>query len=158
MSESVISRRSFPSPFGFITITAEAEKIISVELCKKANSVGSSKVLEDAAKQLDLYLKGNLPKFHLPLKVLGTPFQLAVWKAIAKVPFGKTISYGEIAKAIGKPQAARAVGAAVGANPTPLLVGCHRVLGSSGSLTGYSGGQGIKTKKLLLDHEGINYE
>lgn len=158
MGESAISRRSFPSPFGFITITAEDEKITSVELCKKANSVGSSKVLEDAAKQLDLYLKGNLPKFSLPLKVSGTPFQLAVWKAIAKVPFGKTISYGEIAKSIGKPQAARAVGAAVGANPTPLVVGCHRVLGSNGSLTGYSGGQGIKTKKLLLDHEGIDYE
>jgi methylated-DNA-[protein]-cysteine S-methyltransferase len=158
MSESVISRLSIPSPFGFITITAEDEMISSVELCKKANSVGSSKVLEDAAKQLDLYVKGTLPKFSLPLKVSGTPFQLAVWKAIAKVPFGKTISYGQIAKAIGKPQAARAVGAAVGANPTPLLVGCHRVLGSNGSLTGYSGGQGIKTKKLLLDHEGIAYE
>jgi methylated-DNA-[protein]-cysteine S-methyltransferase len=158
MSESVISRRSFPTTFGFITFTAEGEKITAVELCKKANSVGSAKVLEDAAKQLDLYLKGDLPKFSLPLKVSGTPFQLAVWKAITKVPFGKTISYGEIAAAIGKPQAARAVGAAVGANPTPLLVGCHRVLGSNGSLTGYSGGQGIKTKKHLLDHEGINYE
>lgn len=154
----MISRRSFPSPFGFITITAEDEKITSVELCKKANSVGSSKVLEDAAKQIDLYQKGNLPRFSLQLKVSGTPFQLAVWKTIAKVPFGKTISYGEIAKSIGKPQAARAVGATVGANPTPLLVGCHRVLGSNGSLTGYSGGQGIKTKMLLLDHEGIDYE
>ncbi len=158
MSESEISRKSFPSPFGFITITAEDEKITSVELCKKANSVGSSKVLEDAAKQIELYLSGKLPKFSLPLKVSGTPFQLAVWKAIAKVPFGKTISYGEIAAALGKPNAARAVGAAVGANPTPLLVGCHRVLGSNGSLTGYSGGQGVKTKKLLLDHEGIDYE
>jgi methylated-DNA-[protein]-cysteine S-methyltransferase len=158
MSESVISRRSFPSPFGFITVTAEDKKITSVELCKKATSLGSSKVLEDAAKQLDSYLKGTLPKFSLPLKVSGTPFQLAVWKAIANVPFGKTVSYGEIAAAIGKPQAARAVGAAVGANPTPLLVGCHRVLGSNGALTGYSGGQGIKTKKLLLDHEGISYE
>ena len=154
----MISRRSFPSPFGFITVTAEDKKITSVELCKKATSVGSSKVLEDAAKQLDSYLKGTLPKFSLPLKASGTPFQLAVWKAIANVPFGKSISYGEIATAIGKPQAARAVGAAVGANPTPLLVGCHRVLGSNGSLTGYSGGQGIKTKKLLLDHEGISYE
>ena len=154
----MISRRSFPSPFGFITVTAEDKKITSVELCKKATSVGSSKVLEDAAKQLDSYLKGTLPKFSLPLKVSGTPFQLAVWKAIANVPFGKTVSYGEIAAAIGKPQAARAVGAAVGANPTPLLVGCHRVLGSNGSLTGYSGGQGIKTKKLLLDHEGVSYE
>jgi methylated-DNA-[protein]-cysteine S-methyltransferase len=132
MSESLISRRSFPSPFGFITITAEDEKITSVELCKKATSVGSSKVLEDAAKQLDSYLKGTLPKFSLPLKVSGTPFQLAVWKAIANVPFGKSISYGKIATAIGKPRAARAVGAAVGANPTPLLVGCHRVLGSNG--------------------------
>lgn len=158
MSESAISRRSFPSPFGFITITAEDEKIISVELCKKVSSVGSSKVLDDAEKQLALYLKGSLPMFNLPLKVSGTPFQLAVWKAIAKVPFGKTVSYGKIAAAIGKPLAARAVGAAVGANPTPLLVGCHRVLGSNGSLTGYSGGQGIKTKKLLLEHEGIEYE
>jgi methylated-DNA-[protein]-cysteine S-methyltransferase len=158
MSESAISRRSFPSTFGFITFTAEDEKITSVELCKKVTSLGASKVLDDAGKQLALYLKGSLPKFSLPLKVSGTPFQLAVWKTIAKVPFGKTVSYGEIAAAIGKPQAARAVGAAVGANPTPLLVGCHRVLGSNGSLTGYSGGQGIKTKKLLLDHEGISYE
>jgi methylated-DNA-[protein]-cysteine S-methyltransferase len=158
MSESAISRRSFPSPFGFITITAEDDKIIAVELCKKVSSVGSSKVLDDAEKQLALYLKGSLPMFSLPLKVSGTPFQLAVWKAIAKVPFGKTVSYGKIAAAIGKTLAARAVGAAVGANPTPLLVGCHRVLGSNGSLTGYSGGQGIKTKKLLLEHEGIEYE
>jgi len=158
MSESAISRRSFPSPFGFITITAEDDKIIAVELCKKVSSVGSSKVLDDAEKQLALYLKGSLPMFSLPLKVSGTPFQLAVWKAIAKVPFGKTVSYGKIAAAIRKPLAARAVGAAVGANPTPLLVGCHRVLGSNGSLTGYSGGQGIKTKKLLLEHEGIEYE
>jgi methylated-DNA-[protein]-cysteine S-methyltransferase len=158
MSESAISRRSFPSPFGFTTITAEDDKIIAVELCKKVSSVGSSKVLDDAEKQLALYLKGSLPMFNLPLKVSGTPFQLAVWKAIAKVPFGKTVSYGKIAVAIGKPLAARAVGAAVGANPTPLLVGCHRVLGSNGSLTGYSGGQGIKTKKLLLEHEGIEYE
>jgi methylated-DNA-[protein]-cysteine S-methyltransferase len=158
MSDSSISRRSFPTPFGFITMTAEGEKITNVELCKKANSLGSSKVLQDAAKQIDSYLKGSLPKFSLPIKVSGTPFQLAVWKAIAKVPFGKTVSYGEIAKAIGKPLASRAVGAAVGANPTPLLVGCHRVLGSNGSLTGYSGGQGLKTKKLLLDFEGIEYD
>jgi methylated-DNA-[protein]-cysteine S-methyltransferase len=158
MSDDAISRRSFPSPFGFITLTAEAEKITSVELCKKVTSLGSSKVLDEAGKQLALYLKGALPKFSLPLKVSGTPFQVAVWKAIAKVPFGKTVSYGEIAAGIGKPLASRAVGAAVGANPTPLLVGCHRVLGSSGSITGYSGGQGIKTKKLLLEHEGISYE
>jgi methylated-DNA-[protein]-cysteine S-methyltransferase len=158
MSELAISRRSFPSPFGYITITAVAEKITAVELCKKVTSLGSSIVLDEAGKQLALYLKGSLPKFTLPLKVSGTPFQVAVWKAIAKVPFGKTVSYGEIATAIGKPNASRAVGAAVGTNPTPLLVGCHRVLGSSGSITGYSGGQGIKTKKLLLDHESIEFK
>lgn len=158
MRESTVSKRSLPTPFGYITVTAEAEKITSVELCKKSSSIGASKVLDQAAKQIELYLQGRLPKFSLPLKVSGTPFQLSVWKAIAKVPFGKTVSYGEIAKAIGKPLASRAVGAAVGANPTPLLVGCHRVLGSNGSLTGYSGGQGLKTKKLLLDHEGIEYD
>jgi methylated-DNA-[protein]-cysteine S-methyltransferase len=157
MSDEAISRRSFPSPFGFITITAEAEKITAVELCKRVTSVGSAKVLDDAAKQIDSYLKGSLSRFTLPLKVSGTPFQVEVWKAISKVPFGKTVSYGQIAAGIGKPLASRAVGAAVGANPTPLLVGCHRVLGSSGSITGYSGAEGIKTKKLLLEHEGIEF-
>lgn len=158
MSQSTISRRSFPSPFGFITITAESEKITAVELCKKATPLGASKVLDEARQQIDLYLSGSLSKFSLPLRVSGTPFQIAVWKAIARIPFGKTITYGDIALSIGKPKASRAVGVAVGANPTPLLVGCHRVLGSNGSLTGYSGGKGIKTKKLLLEHEGIEYE
>ena len=157
MNQAHLSRRSFPTPFGFITVTAEAEKITTVELCKKVSSIGASKVIDQAGEQLKLYLEGSLAKFTLPLKVSGTPFQLAVWRAISKVPFGKTISYGQIAAQIGKPLAARAVGAAVGANPTPLLVGCHRVLGSKASLTGYSGGQGLQTKKLLLQHENIEY-
>jgi methylated-DNA-[protein]-cysteine S-methyltransferase len=157
MSQSQISRRSFPSPFGFITFTAEAEKITAVELCKQVSSTGYSEVLDQVGEQLKLYLEGSLAKFTVPLRASGTPFQLAVWRAISKVPFGKTISYGQIAAQIGKPLAARAVGAAVGANPTPLLVGCHRVLGSNASLTGYSGGQGLRTKKLLLQHENIEY-
>ena len=154
---SQISRKSFPSPFGFITFSAEGEKITAVELCKKVTSTGKSDVIEFAGEQLKLYLSGSLAKFSLPLKVSGTPFQLAVWRAIAKVPFGKSISYGQIATQIGKPKAARAVGAAVGANPTPLLVGCHRVLGANASLTGYSGGKGLTTKKLLLGHESIEF-
>lgn len=157
MTKAALSRRSFASPIGFITVTAEDEKITSVQLCKKMNSIGNAKVLDQVKKQLDQYLEGNLAKFSIPLKVSGTPFQLAVWRAIAKVPFGKSISYGEIAHQIGKPLAARAVGAAVGANPTPLLVGCHRVLGSTGSITGYTGGKGVSTKKQLLAHEGIEY-
>jgi methylated-DNA-[protein]-cysteine S-methyltransferase len=154
---SQISRKSFPSPFGFITFSAEGEKITAVELCKKVTPTGKSDVIELAGEQLKLYLEGSLTKFSLPLRVSGTPFQIAVWRAIAKVPFGKSISYGQLAAQIGKPLAARAVGAAVGANPTPLLVGCHRVLGSNASLTGYSGGQGLRTKKLLLQHESIEY-
>ena len=108
--------------------SAEAEKITAVELCKKFSSIGASKVIDQAGEQLKLYLEGSLAKFTLPLNVAGTPVQLAVWRAISKVPFGKTISYGQIAAQIGKPLAARAVGEAVGANPTPLLVVCHRVL------------------------------
>jgi methylated-DNA-[protein]-cysteine S-methyltransferase len=103
MSQAPLSRRSFPTPFGFITVTAEAEKITTVELCKKVSSIGASKVIDQAEEQLKLYLEGSLAKFTLPLKVSGTPFQLAVWRAISKVPFGKTISYGQIAAQIGKP-------------------------------------------------------
>ena len=86
---------------------------------------------------------------------LETEFQKSVWRQIARIPFGKTKSYADIAKAIGKPKAARAVGGAVGSNPVPLVVGCHRVMGASGKITGYSGGKGIPTKQWLLEHEGI---
>jgi methylated-DNA-[protein]-cysteine S-methyltransferase len=157
MSDTSLARKSFSSPFGYITFTVEAEKITRVELCKKVTSIGNSKVLDLAGNQLDQYIKGSLTKFSLPLNVSGTPFQLAVWRTIAKVPFGKTITYGQIASQIGRPQAARAVGAAVGANKTPLIVGCHRVLGSNSAITGYTGGKGVATKKLLLQHEGIDY-
>ena len=150
MTSAELARRSFASPFGFITFTSQFEKVVSVELCRKVNSIGDSKVLDDTQNQLELYLNGKLARFTIPLKVLGTAFQIAVWREISKVPFGESISYGEIAKNLGRPLAARAVGAAVGANPAPLLVGCHRVLGSNGAMTGYTGGKGLSTKKLLL--------
>jgi methylated-DNA-[protein]-cysteine S-methyltransferase len=85
----------------------------------------------------------------------GTEFQRSVWKQIAKIPFGKTVSYADIANKIGKPLASRAVGGAVGSNPVPLIVGCHRVMGASGRITGYSGGEGIPTKRWLLELEQI---
>jgi methylated-DNA-[protein]-cysteine S-methyltransferase len=85
----------------------------------------------------------------------GTEFQKSVWKQISKIPFGKLKTYKDIADAIGKPKAARAVGGAVGSNPVPLVVGCHRVLGASGEITGYSGGDGLPTKRWLLQHEGL---
>jgi methylated-DNA-[protein]-cysteine S-methyltransferase len=145
------------SPIGPITLIAQGEKLVRVELGTKAKPEGSARIFRDAQKQLDEYFIGKLSRFSIPLEVTGTEFQKAVWKEIAKLPMGKTISYGEIAAKIGKPLASRAVGAAVGANPTPILVGCHRVLGSTGKITGFTGGKGIETKAWLLNHEGIEF-
>jgi len=147
------------SPIGLIRVFESNNKITNLEIAaKKAGkpSGPAAQVLKDAAKQLDEYFSGRRTRFDLPVMMeSGTNFQKAVWKQIAKIGFGKKVSYVEIAKAIGKPQASRAVGGAVGANPIPLIIGCHRVLGASGKITGYSGGKGIPTKQWLLNHEGI---
>lgn len=148
---------SVQSPIGPITLISQGEKIVRVELGKKARTEGSSKVLTEAKKQIDLYFSGKLERFSVPIEAAGTNFQKSVWKEIAKLGFGKAISYGEIAAKIGNPAASRAVGAAVGSNPTPLLVGCHRVLGASGKITGFTGAKGIKTKAWLLNHEEIGF-
>lgn len=145
------------SPIGPITLISRGERLIRVELGKKAKTEGSAKVLTTAKKQFEDYFAGRLARFSIPLEVSGTEFQKAVWKEIAKLSAGKTLSYGEIAARIGKPLASRAVGAAVGANPTPLVVGCHRILGSRGRITGFTGGEGIKTKAWLLAHESIEF-
>jgi len=151
------ARITVPTPIGPITLTSVNQKITSVQLSKKMPPLGHCPTLEQASHQITQYFKGKLNRFSLPTKVSGTVFQEAVWGEIARLPFGSVISYGEIATKLKNPKAARAVGMAVGANPIPLIVGCHRVLGSAGQLTGYSGGQGIKTKIALLDHEGISY-
>lgn len=146
------------SPIGPVALFAQGEVIVRVELGKKVKPFGSSKILVTASLQLKKYFQGELSRFDIPIKTQGTKFQKAVWKEIAKLPSGKQTSYGEIAKRIGNPMASRAVGAAVGSNPTPLIVGCHRVLGSSGKITGFTGGKGIKTKAWLLTHEGIDFK
>jgi methylated-DNA-[protein]-cysteine S-methyltransferase len=146
------------SPIGPITLLAKGEKIIGVELGKRAKPSGQAQVFQEARKQFEAYFEGKLARFSLAVETSGTEFQKAVWKEIAKLPAGKTTSYGEIARRIGKPLASRAVGAAVGSNPTPLIVGCHRVLGSTGKITGFTGGKGIKTKAWLLEHEGIEFK
>ena len=105
----------------------------------------------EAIDQLRAYFKGTLKDFSLPLDLDGTPFQLKVWNALQKIPYGQTISYGELARWIGQPKAVRAVGGANGRNPIPLVVPCHRVIGSDGSLTGY--GSGLPIKSALLEHE-----
>jgi methylated-DNA-[protein]-cysteine S-methyltransferase len=111
----------------------------------------SSPLLENARVQLTEYFAGDRDAFELPLALDGTDFQRAVWKALTKIPFGETRSYRDIAKAIGRPSAVRAVGAANGANPIAVIVPCHRVIGANGALTGYGGG--LPRKKWLLKHE-----
>jgi methylated-DNA-[protein]-cysteine S-methyltransferase len=108
-------------------------------------------LLSEAARQLRAYFSGDLRAFDLPLDLQGTPFQLRVWRALLTIPYGATRSYSQIALAIGAPQAVRAVGAANGANPIAIVVPCHRVIGSGGSLTGYGGGLPLKRKLLELE-------
>lgn len=109
-------------------------------------------VLRAAAAELEEYFAGTRTRFSMPLDPVGTPFQQQVWMALRTIPFGKTASYGEIAGAIGRPRAARAVGAANGRNPLSIVVPCHRIVGANGSMTGFAGG--VRTKRWLLDHEG----
>ncbi len=105
-----------------------------------------------AVSQLGEYFDGTRHDFDLPLAPRGTPFQLGVWRTLASIPYGETISYAQLAQRIGKPSAMRAVGAANGRNPLPLVLPCHRVIGSDGSLTGFGGG--LPTKEFLLRMEG----
>ena len=105
----------------------------------------------EAARQLDAYFAGRLQDFDLPLEPAGTPFQLRVWQALREIPYGETISYDELARSIDRPGAPRAVGAANGRNPLPIVIPCHRVIGSNGSLTGFGGG--LTLKRALLDLE-----
>ena len=109
--------------------------------------------LPEATRQLGEYFAGQRDAFDLPLAPTGTDFQRQVWGALAEIPYGETRSYGDIARAIGKPSASRAVGAANGRNPLSIIVPCHRVIGQSGSLTGYAGG--LPIKQALLKLEGI---
>ena len=113
------------------------------------------KYTEKAAKQLREYFSGKRKLFDVKLSLSGTDFQLKVYKAMLDIPFGEVKSYGEIAKAVGSPKAARAVGGACHSNPVPFIVPCHRVLGSDNSLTGF--GLGLDAKKLLLKLEGISW-
>ena len=111
--------------------------------------------LRQAAAQIEEYFTARRREFDLDLRPTGTPFQLDVLDALATIPYGETRSYGEVAAQIGKPRAVRAVGAANGRNPLPIVLPCHRVIGANGSLTGFGGG--LETKRYLLDLEGARY-
>jgi methylated-DNA-[protein]-cysteine S-methyltransferase len=106
---------------------------------------------DEVRQQLDDYFAGRRREFHILLDLAGTPFQLQVWDALQRIPYGQTTTYAQLAKAIGRPKAVRAVGAANGRNPVSIIVPCHRVIGSNGSLTGYAGG--LDAKRTLLGLE-----
>lgn len=120
-----------------------------------ASPLKSDQDFQPTIDQLELYFKGQLYEFDLELDLRGTPFQKSVWSELQKIPYGQTISYGELAKRLNSPGGMRAVGAANGQNPVPIIVPCHRVIAADGSLGGYTGGLGIKRK--LLDIEQQKY-
>jgi len=110
-----------------------------------------NRVLKSAVKQLESYFSGKRIEFDIPLSPVGTDFQEEVWEALRSIGYGQTVSYSDIARTIGRPKAVRAVGAAIGKNPLSIMIPCHRVIGSSGKLTGFAGGLG--TKEFLLNLE-----
>ncbi|WP_329743036.1 methylated-DNA--[protein]-cysteine S-methyltransferase [Dyella sp. A6] len=144
-----------PSPVGPLRLVADPLGLRQVWFERERhpktaapNWVRDAQRVAFARVQLEAYFAGQRQMFDLPLHPLGTPFQLEVWQALAGIPYGATLSYGELARRIGQPQAVRAVGAANGRNPLPIVLPCHRVIGSDGSLTGFGGG--LPTKRFLL--------
>jgi methylated-DNA-[protein]-cysteine S-methyltransferase len=151
------SQVSIDSPLGPLALTSDGEFLIGLDIGTRVSEPSSDAVIELATLQLDEYFAGRRTAFDLPLKAQGTPFQQSIWSALQDIPYGQTTSYGELGSAIGKPGSARAVGGAVGANPLPIVIPCHRVLASDRRITGYSGGEGIPTKEKLLGLENISY-
>jgi methylated-DNA-[protein]-cysteine S-methyltransferase len=149
------------TPLGSLLATAEGDKLTGLYFEGGRHAPGvspewredpSHPALRRCATQVAAYLEGKSQQFDLPLEPSGTPFQQRVWKEIARIPYGATITYSELAKRAGSPRSARAAGAATGRNPLSIIVPCHRVVGSSGSLTGYAGG--LERKQRLLALEG----
>jgi methylated-DNA-[protein]-cysteine S-methyltransferase len=155
--------RRIESPIGRIEITSNGTAITSLAIEKDGwlpfsdRQERSNDVLDRAAAQLEEYFDGQRHSFDLPVEVSGTEFQKQIWSKLVELEWGEVASYGELGLATGRPTAGRAVGGAVGANPVPIIVPCHRVLASGGRITGYSAGEGVATKAWLLDHEGISH-
>jgi methylated-DNA-[protein]-cysteine S-methyltransferase len=148
-----VAARTVETPIGTLGLVGSPDGLSRVLWSGRGLSGGSCAVLDEAAAQLDAYFAGELCEFDVPLDLSGTGFQRRCWLALATIPYGQTVSYGEQARRLGLgPDAARAVGAANGQNPVPLVLPCHRVIGSNGALTGFGGG--LALKRFLLEHEG----
>ena len=148
------------TPIGRLQVIGEADGLREIRFegdegpaIPETSWTESKAGLEPALRQLEEYFEGKRVDFDLKLAATGTDFQQQVWRELQEIPFGRTISYGDLAGKLGRPTASRAVGAANGRNPIPIVVPCHRVIGKDGSLTGYAGG--MPTKKWLLVHEGV---
>lgn len=161
MRTPTLVKSHIPSPLGEVLLAATEQGLAGVWFVhRQEHFPNSSTWLTDpthvtliaAAEQLDAYFLGQRQSFDLPLQAAwGTPFQRAVWRALQRIPYGQTTTYGDIARDIGNPKAVRAVGAAVGQNPHSIIVPCHRVLGANGSLTGFAGGLDRKKHLLALE-------
>lgn len=141
------------TPLGIAKLEGDIDGLAVVSVLTDSDEITDvvPEVLEDAVYQLNEYFEGQRTEFDLQLNPIGTDFQKRVWEALLKIPFGKTRSYMELSKALGDPKAIRAVAAANGKNSLWIIIPCHRVIGSDGSLTGYAGG--LHRKKWLLEHE-----
>lgn len=144
----------YDSPIGPMTLVQEGEVLARLDFDVPSQPEEATPLLLEACRQLREYFTGERKVFALPLAPEGTAFQKKVWAALRDIPWGETRSYGDIARAIGKPAACRAVGMANGRNPLPVFIPCHRVIGTNGSITGYSGG--LEKKRFLLRLEGIS--
>jgi methylated-DNA-[protein]-cysteine S-methyltransferase len=157
-------RTTMPSPIGTLTIVANDHAVVAIDWdggSAHESTLGDAEIVDvapadhpplaSAVEQLTEYFDGERIEFDLPLDAGGTPFQHQAWDALVRIPFGETVSYGEQAVMLGDKNKARAVGAANGRNPIPIVVPCHRVVGSNGHLTGFAGG--LEVKAWLLDHE-----
>jgi methylated-DNA-[protein]-cysteine S-methyltransferase len=150
------------SPVGPLLLVADSSGLRRIEFVNGRKPVqpdprrqADAEPLRETSRQLRAYFAGELETFDLPLAPEGTPFQLTVWKHLCEIPYGETISYGELARRIGNANASRAVGLANGSNPIPIVIPCHRVIGSNGKLTGYGGGLPIKEKLLALERRQL---
>jgi methylated-DNA-[protein]-cysteine S-methyltransferase len=146
------------TPIGLLTLIADDDGLRGIRFATERARLPAGEpaepghpVLAETARQLGEYFAGERQEFELPLRPVGTPFQLAAWRALTTIPYGRTVSYGEQARRLGHAGRARAVGAANGSNPLPIVVPCHRVIGADGRLVGFGGG--LEIKAWLLDHE-----
>ncbi len=165
MSSIIYYYQDIPTPVGSMGIVVSERGLHSISWgsfdYKKLQATGARleddhhPLLQKTAVQLSEYFRGERKDFDVPLDSQGTPFQKTVWHALTEIPFGATISYRQLAERVGKPTSFRAVAQAVGANPIAIVVPCHRVIGSDGSLTGFAGG--LEAKKTLLTLEGVRY-